>query len=166
MNSIYVVKTNERRYTKKTSINNSLSLFISTGNKIGNRGATSLSKSLKSNTTLTELYLSCEDKRKKTHKRHQQFILSLIFTFTVNKIRKRGAISLNESLKSNTTLTKLNLGGENKRRHKRHPSTNHSSFLITPIGNSISDELEEAISSALRRNEVGKRIMESESGSE
>ena len=39
-----------------------------TDNEIGDTGATSLSESLKSNTTLTELNLSGEDKRKKTHK--------------------------------------------------------------------------------------------------
>ena len=40
----------------------------STANNIRNRGATSLSDALKSNTTLTELNLSCEDKRINTHK--------------------------------------------------------------------------------------------------
>ena len=52
------------------SISNSLFsfLFTSTDNKIGETGATSLGESLKSNTTLTELNLSGEDKRKKTHK--------------------------------------------------------------------------------------------------
>ena len=53
-----------------TSINNSLFsfLFTSTVNNIGDTGATSLSESLKSNTTLTELDLRCEYKRKKAHK--------------------------------------------------------------------------------------------------
>ena len=52
-----------------TSINKSLFSFLntSTDNKIGERGATSLSESLKSNTTLTQLDLESEDKRK-THK--------------------------------------------------------------------------------------------------
>ena len=53
-----------------TSINNSLFSFLSTstGNEIRDTGATSLSESLKSNTSLTELNLSGEDKGKKTHK--------------------------------------------------------------------------------------------------
>ena len=53
-----------------TSINNSLFsfLFTTTDNKISEVGATSLSEALKSNTTLTVLYLGSEDKRKKTHK--------------------------------------------------------------------------------------------------
>ena len=52
------------------SINKSLFsfLFTSTGNYIGDAGATSLSETLKSNTTLTALNLNGEDKRKKTHK--------------------------------------------------------------------------------------------------
>ena len=45
-------------------------LFLSTDNNIRDTGATSLSESLKSNTTLTILNLSGEDKRKKTHKRN------------------------------------------------------------------------------------------------
>ena len=53
-----------------TSINNSLFsfLFTPTDNKIGDTRATSLSESLKSNTTLTQLDLSGENKRKKKHK--------------------------------------------------------------------------------------------------
>ena len=54
--------------------------FSLTGNKIGERGATSFSESLKSNTTLNALSLSCEYNRKNTHKRHPStfhFFLSL-----------------------------------------------------------------------------------------
>ena len=63
---------------QRAYINNSLFpfLFISTGNWIGDTAAASLSESLKSNTTLIELCLSCEDKRKKTHKRHPSTIHS------------------------------------------------------------------------------------------
>ena len=43
-------------------------LFSSTGNDIGDTGATSLSESFKSNTTLTGLYLKSEYKRKKTQR--------------------------------------------------------------------------------------------------
>ena len=52
-----------------TSINNSLLSFVftSTDNEVGETGKTSLSDALKSNTTLTELNLKREDKRKKTH---------------------------------------------------------------------------------------------------
>ena len=50
------------------SINKSLffNLIKSTGNNIGDTGATSLSDALKSNTPLTEINLKCEYKRKNT----------------------------------------------------------------------------------------------------
>ena len=55
--------------TQMASINNSLFILITpTGNNIGETGIISLSESLKSNTTLTKLYLGGEDKRMKTHK--------------------------------------------------------------------------------------------------
>ena len=53
-----------------------IELHCPAGNKIGEAGAKSLSEALKSNTTLTKLYLSGEDKRKKTHKRHPSTIHS------------------------------------------------------------------------------------------
>ena len=46
-------------------------------NGIREAGAASLSYLLKSNTTLTEVDLSGEDKRKKTHRWHQQVTLFL-----------------------------------------------------------------------------------------
>ena len=65
-----------------------------TGNEIGERGATSMSDALKSNTTLTELVLCCEDKRKQhTNDIHQQFTLS--HSHQINRQqdwRKRGSI--------------------------------------------------------------------------
>ena len=92
-------------------------MFKPIGNKIGDAGATSLSEALKSNTTLTELDLRCEDKRKKTHKRHPSTIHSSLFiTSTDNNIGATGASSLSEALKSNTTLTKLNLGSERQKK--------------------------------------------------
>ena len=92
-----------------------------------------MSEALESNTTLTALDLSGEDKRKKTHKWHPSTIhyFSFLFTSSGNWFGERGTTSLSESLKSNTTLTKLNLSGEDKRNktHKRHPLTIHS-FLF------------------------------------
>ena len=89
-----------------------------------------MSELLKSNTTLTKVDLWSEYKRKETHKRHPSTIHSFsILTMTIgNHIGNTGATSLSEALKSNTTLTKLNLSGEDKRKktHKRHPSTIHS----------------------------------------
>ena len=151
------MKTNED--TQKAFINNSLFSFLitSTGNHIEETGATSLSEALKSNTTLTQLDLSGEDKRKKTHKRHPSIIhsFSILITSTDNMIRETGATSLSEALKSNTTLTKLNLGSEDKRKktHKRHPSTIHSfPFLITLTENNIGDTGATSLSEALKSN--------------
>ena len=101
-----------------------------------------MSESLKSNTALTKLNLRSEDKRKKTHEWHPSTIhsfhfsshqqtttletqmtfinkslFSFIFTTTDNYIGDTGATSLSESLKSNTTLTELNLSGEDKRKN-------------------------------------------------
>ena len=123
------MKTKES--TQKTSINNSLFSFLiaTTDNNIGEEGATSLSESLKTNTTLTKLNLGGEEK-KKTHKRHSSTIHSFpfLFTSTENKIGDTGATSLSESLKSNTTLTELDLTGEDKR--KRHTKYIHQLFIL------------------------------------
>ena len=166
------------KHTQRHPSTINYSLFLtSTGNSIGDRGATTLSESLKSNTTLTELYLSREDirhrkdvhqqitlflshhinreqdwrhryniiewiveikhnthetqsvlwKRKKTHKWHTSIIHSfpILFTSTDNKIEGKGATSLSEALKSNTTLTELILSGGDKRHTRRSP-VNHS----------------------------------------
>ena len=95
-----------------------------------------MSEALKSNTTLTKLNLGCEDKRKKTHKRHPSTIhsFSILITSIVNNIGDAGASSLSEALKSNTTLTELDLRSEDKRKktHKRHPSAIHSFGCTEP----------------------------------
>ena len=123
---------------RKTTINSEsllgfddmFEIELSTDNSIGETGVKSLSESLKSNTTLTQLNLSGEDKRKKAHKRHPSTIHSFPFhiTSTGSIIGERGAASLSESLKSNTTLTELNLSGQDKRKktHATHSSSNYS----------------------------------------
>ena len=104
--------------TQMTSIYNSLILFLitSTDNDIGDTGAISLSESLKSSTTLTQLNLESENKRKEDTQMTSinNSLSSFLFTSTDNKIRDTGATSLSESLKSNTTLTELYLSGEDK----------------------------------------------------
>ena len=72
---------------------------------------------LKTNTTLTNLNLSGEDKKKKDTPKdiNQQVILHFLFIQTGNHIGDTGATSLSESLKSNTTLTELNLESKNER---------------------------------------------------
>ena len=73
LTALYLGSEDKRKKTHKrhpSTIHSFSFLFSSTGNNIGDTGATSLSESFKSNTTLTGLYLKSEDKRKKTHKRH------------------------------------------------------------------------------------------------
>ena len=58
-------------------------------------------------------------KEDKTHKLHPptNHAFSFILTSTDNKIGDTGVASLSEALKSNTTLTKLNLMSEDKRKN-------------------------------------------------
>ena len=99
--------------TQKTSINNSLFSFLitSTDNNIGERGATSLSESLKSNTTLTELYLRGEDKRKKTHQRHPLTIHS--FPFFSHQQAIRSAMSWKKRYQTHCNEIKMRNAKEN-----------------------------------------------------
>ena len=78
LHSIWDVNT-KRRHIKDIHQQFTLFLFSSTDNEICNTGATSLSESLKSNTTLTKLYLGGEDKRY-TKDIHQHFTM-LVFPF-------------------------------------------------------------------------------------
>ena len=75
-----------------------------------------MGESLKSNTTLTALNLSGEDKRKKTHKRCLStkstcFFLLMLYPIE-NNIKSAGLKSLTQQLKSNTALTELELDGK------------------------------------------------------
>ena len=78
-----------------------------------------------------------------------------LISSTANKIGDTGATSLSEALKSNTTLTVLNLKSEYKieKTRKRHPSTIHSfPFLVTSTGNHIKDTGVTSLSEALKSN--------------
>ena len=112
------MKTKERRHTNGVHQQFTHFLIFATVNSIGDAGVTSLSESLKSNTTLTKLYLRVEDKRKKTHKCNPSTIHSFPFSShqTDSNIGERGATSLSEALKSNTTLTEVNLSCKDKRK--------------------------------------------------
>ena len=84
---------------------------MTTGNKIEHTGATSLGEALKTNTTLQTLNLACEDKRTRAH---EQVTYETTFPgscATVNCIEEPGAKTMGEFLKTNTTLTELNLAG-------------------------------------------------------
>ena len=139
-----------------TSINNSLSsiLIKSTVNKIGEAGTASLSDALKSNTALTKLNLCGKDKRSNTNGIHQQTTLSILIKSIVNEIGERGATSLSEALKSNTTLTKLNLRGRHKRNNTQMVSINNQLFsiLIKTTGNNIREAVKASLRDALKSN--------------
>ena len=72
---------------------------------------------MKSNTTLTVLYLGGEDKRKKDTQKTSlnNSLFSFLVTPTGNNVGERGATSLSESLRINTTLTELDLSCKGKK---------------------------------------------------
>ena len=102
----------------------------STGNKIGERGAKSMSEALKVNTTLTKLDLTSEHIEMQTSSNNCSFF-NLYIKSTGNDIGEIGAKSLGEALKANATLTKLSLLCTTKETtHNFHPSTIRS-FILT-----------------------------------
>ena len=123
----------KKEATQKTSIDNSLFslLFTSTANKIGKTGATSLSESLKSNTTLTKLNLNSEHKRKKTHKRHPSTIHSSAcntFNSQQNWRHRSNVIEWSIEIKHNTHWTQ---SGE-WRQKERQKKTSINNSLFSP----------------------------------
>ena len=104
-----------------------------------------------------KLYLYCEDKRNTTLTKTSinNSLFSFLTMITDNKIGETGATSLSEALKSNITLTELNLCGEDNRKktHKR-TSINNSlfSFLTTITANSIGETGATSLSEALKSN--------------
>ena len=102
------------------------------GSEDGDAGAAALSEELKTNTTLTKLIVC--GKKKQNKKRlngiHQQSPFSTLIKSTGNKIGDIGATSLSDALKSNTTLTKLILDGEDKRNNTQMASINNKLFSI------------------------------------
>ena len=145
--------------TQMASANNPLFSIHkkSSGSWIRDTGATSLSDALKSNKTLTKLNLRGEHKKKQhTNDIHQIFFF-FFFTFTKstdNDIEETGATSLSEALKSNTTLTKLYLGCEDKRNNTQMASINNPLFsiLIKSTANMIGGMGATSMSEALKSN--------------
>ena len=88
-----------------------------TGNGIGAEGAIQISESLKTNTTLTELNLYRDDTYSQDNNKQMKEMkwnTNPIKQWTGNQIGAEGAIAISESLKTNTTMTELNLGGDDK----------------------------------------------------
>ena len=74
-----------------------------------------MSDALKTNTTLTQLDLRCKDKRNNTQMSFTNIqLFSIPIKSSGDKIGETGATLLSEALKSNTTLTKLDLRGVQK----------------------------------------------------
>ena len=113
-------KHKKKEHEPKESIQTLLSIhFTSIVRDFGKYGLKALNEGLESNTTLNALNLEGEDKTKQhTKVFFNKVPLFMYFTFTGSSIRDTGATSLSESLKSNTTLTALNLCGEDKRHPK------------------------------------------------
>ena len=108
--TLYMNRENKKMSKKMSIIKTLFSFcFILTVNEIGDTGATSLSEALKSNTTLTELYLLGEDKGRHTEKTINNSLFPFFITSSGNEIGDIGVSSLSEALKSNTTLTELKL---------------------------------------------------------
>ena len=87
-----------------------------------------MSEVLKSNTTLTELNLSCRYKINNAQMAPINDPLPYIKT-TANGVGKRGTTSLSEALKSNKALTKLDLSSEDRRDNTQMTSINNLFFI-------------------------------------
>ena len=111
--TLYMNRENKKMSKKMSIIKTHFSFcFNPTGNEIGDTGATSLSESLKSNTTLTELNLLGEDKGRHAEKTINKSLFPFLITSSGNEIGDIGVSSLSEALKSNTTLTQLKLASD------------------------------------------------------
>ena len=76
-----------------------------------------MSEALVSNTTLSKLDLSSEDKRRAIH---MTLCLSLVTNLVKSigtYIYMKGVVALSEALKVNSSLTDINLEGIHKRKH-------------------------------------------------
>ena len=128
-----------------------------TENDIEVTGATSLSEALKSNTTLTQVDLSREYKRNNTQiESINNPLSSILIKSTGNKIGEAGIESLSDALKSNTTLTELNLSREHKRNNTQMVPINNSLFSIHAkrTDNSVGDIEAASLSDALKSNKT------------
>ena len=106
-----------------------MTFWITAVDMVDGTGIISLSEALKSNTTLTLLDLTRKEAKRQSNVYPSRICFPPFFFVTTDiSIGKTGAESLFEALKSNTTLTELHLGCEDKRKrtYKRHPSTIHS----------------------------------------
>ena len=95
---------------------------MQSGITLNSEGAVTLCKALKTNTSLTKLGLiSAYSRESKCFGIYKYCSFLLMSKTTENELDERGATSLSDALKSNSTLTKLDLEGEKKKetKHKR-----------------------------------------------
>ena len=88
--------------------------FYLIGNEIQEAGAASLSESLKVNTTLSYLNLICKQLGPGFQNTKKEVNRCFLDVLTGNKIGDTGATAISDALKTNTTLTELDLGGDNQ----------------------------------------------------
>ena len=122
--------------------------------QFGDAGITLLCGALKSNTTLTELNLSCQHKRNKNDI-HQQSLFFSIFIFiksTGSRIEETSAMSLCDLLKSNATITELNIRSEPSKQRKSIWRLSTLSLHIKPTVNNIGEAGATSMSEVLKSN--------------
>ena len=109
---------------------------------------------LKTNMALTKLCLSCEHKRNNTRMVPSNDSLFSIYTkSTVNDIGDAGATSISDALKTNTTLTKLDLGREDRSyTNYIHRRIHSFSILVKSTVNKIGERGTQSLSDALKIN--------------
>ena len=101
-------------------------------NKIGDEGARGLGDALKTNTTLTTLDLSREQQDHKETQQEQGKHNGMRSDWADNGIGDEGARVLGGALKTNTTLTELNLWGE-QRDHKKTQQESKASTMARGV---------------------------------
>ena len=125
--------------------------FNQTGNAIREKGLTSLSEALKSNTTLTQVNLCCKTQKEDNNR---QTTFSNCIQSIGNEFGDTGSVLLSEALKSNTTLTELDLSCELKRNNTQMASMNNPLFFILSksSANIIGETGATSLSDALKIN--------------
>ena len=134
------------------SVDHTTSLILLSDNGIGEEGARALGDALKTNTTLTEMVLICEQQDHKQTQQEQGRHNGTWSDWTDNRIGDEGARALGGALKTNTTLTKLNMEGE-----QQDELTTHSQAQAPPTQglqavNGLGDEGKKALREALQAN--------------
>ena len=84
-----------------------------TDNQIGDDGAKAISEALKTNQSITHINLSCMNTNSHFQLNSLSLTLNYIFHFIGNKIGDDGARAISEALKTNQSITYIDLSGMN-----------------------------------------------------